>query len=299
MKKIFIAFSMFALGFMTSCQQDELIHETSQTNTNFEITAILEDNTTSRTQLSPLEGNIYKVWWSEKDALSIFSSDDAHSKYVVKKGAGTVNATFKWAGGDITAGTENSTGENEMFVGVYPYSKATTIEKDENSFKINTAIPTEQTFSAGSFSKDVFPMVAASQDHDFAFKNVGTIIIVPLKGETKIVSATLESKNHKIAGTATITVNKASNWIPTVDVSNGENKVILSCGEGVDLKANEATKFFFVLAPGTYEANDLSIKFTDVNKKHYEFVIPAKLTFKRSQSTTFLEKTFEAKNNLS
>ena len=80
MKKIFIAFSMFALGFMTSCQQDELIHETSQTNTNFEITAILEDNTTSRTQLSPLEGNIYKVWWSEKAALSIFSSDDAHSK---------------------------------------------------------------------------------------------------------------------------------------------------------------------------------------------------------------------------
>ena len=295
MKKIFIAFSMFALGFMTSCQQDELIHETSQTNASLEITATLEDNTTSRTQLSPLEGNMYKVLWSDTDALSVFASEDTHSKYVIKKGAGTVRGSFKWAGGDITAGTENWAGGNEMFVGVYPHSKNTTIEKSENGFKIHTTIPTEQTFSKDSYGKDAFPMVSVSEDHNFAFKNVGAIIIVPLKGETKIMSATLESKNHKVAGTATITVNKASNWVPTVDVANGENKVILSCGEGVNLKTDEATKFFFVLAPGTYEANDLSIKFTDVNKKHYEFVIPAKLTFKRSQSTTFLEKTFEVK----
>ena len=289
MKKIFIAFSMFTLGFMTSCQQDELIHETSQTNTNFEITAILEDNTTSRTQLSSLEGNMYKVLWSDKDALSIFSSDDAHSRYVVNKGAGTVRASFKWAGGDITAGTESSTGGNEMLVGVYPYSKTTTIEKAENGFKINTAIPTEQIFIGGSFGKDASPMVAVSKGHDFAFKNVGTIIIVPLKGEAKILSATLESKNHKIAGAATISVNEASNWIPTVDVANGENKVILSCGEGVNLKADVATNFVFVLAPGIYE--DLTITFEDSDHNEYKINLP-KREYIRSGSFTLKEKIF-------
>ena len=289
MKKIFIAFSMFALGFMTSCQQDELIHETSQTNANFEITAILEDNTTSRTQLSSLEGNMYKVLWSDKDALSIFSSDDAHSRYVVNKGAGTVRASFKWAGGDITAGTESSTGGNEMLVGVYPYSKTTTIEKAENGFKINTAIPTEQIFTAGSFGKDASPMVAVSKGHDFAFKNVGTIIIVPLKGEAKILSATLESKIHKIAGAATISVNEANGWTPSVDVTNGENKVVVSCGDdGVDLK-DEATNFVFVLAPGYYE--DLTITFEDSDDNEYKIDLP-KREYSRSGSFTLKEKTF-------
>lgn len=297
MKKIFISLSMLALSLITSCQQEVLFNEASQTNSSLEIIATLEDDASSRTQLSPLEGDVYKVWWSEKDALSIFASEDAHSKYVVKKGVGTARGSFKWAGGDITAGTENWTGGNEMFVGVYPHSETTTIEKSENCFKINTVIPTTQTFEAGSFGKDAFPMVAVSEDHDFAFKNVGTIIIVPLKGNAKIISATLESKKHKIAGETTVTVKEENKWIPIADVTNGENKIVLSCGEGVELEADKAKNFFFVLAPGTYEANDLSIKFTDVNKSHYEFVIPAKLTYKRSHSTTFLEKTFEAQSN--
>lgn len=296
MKKILISLSMFALGFMTSCQQEELIHEASQTNSSIEITATLEDDASSRTQLSPLEGDVYKVWWSEKDALSIFASEDAHSKYVVKKGVGTARGSFKWAGGDITAGTENWTGGNEMFVGVYPHSETTTIEKSENCFKINTAIPTEQTFAEGSYGKDVFPMVAVSEDHDFAFKNVGSIIIVPLKGETKIVSATLESKTKNIAGKATVTVKEENKWIPATDVTNGEKKVVVDCGEGVELKADEAKNFFFVLAPGTYEADDLSVTFTDINKKCYEFVIPAKREYKRSYSLTFRDKVFNVQN---
>ena len=55
MKKIFISLSMLALGFMASCQQEELVSESSQSKSSLEITASLEENIASRTQLSPSE----------------------------------------------------------------------------------------------------------------------------------------------------------------------------------------------------------------------------------------------------
>ena len=277
MKKIFISLSMLALGFMTSCQQEVLFNEASQVESSLEFTASLEGKATSRTQLSPLdeENNIYKVWWSEKDALSVHESENSHARYIIKKGVGTVCGTFRWAGGDMIAGTESWNGDSKMYVGVYPYSDATTIEKNEKGFRIYTEIPTVQTFAEGSYGENALPMVAVCKDYDFAFKNVGAIIILPLKGETKIASATLESKAHKIAGKAIVTANKE---------------------DGVELKADEATKFFFVMAPGTYEANDLSIKFTDIQGNDYVFKIPSERNYKRSNSTTFLEKTFKAQN---
>ena len=298
MKKIFISLSMLALGFMTSCQQEVLFNEALQVESSLEFTASLEEKATSRTQLSPLdeENNIYKVWWSEKDALSVHESENSHAKYIVKKGVGTVRGTFRWAGGDMIAGTENWNGENEMFIGVYPYSDATTVEKSEKCFRIYTEIPTVQTYAEGSYGQNALPMVAVSKDNDFAFKNVGSIIILPLKGEAKIASATLESKAHKIAGKAVVTANKEDKWIPIIDVANGENKVVVDCGDGIELKADEAAKFFFVMAPGTYEANDLSIKFTDIKGNNCEYTIPAKLTYLRSYSTTLPEKTFKAQN---
>lgn len=295
MKKIFILFNMLTLCFMASCQQ-EVLNETSQVESSLDFTASLEEKATSRTQLSPLENNNYKVWWTEKDAISIHESDRSCARYIVKKGVGTTHGTFRWAGGDIIAGTESWNGDNKMFIGVYPYSNGTTIEKSESGFRIYTEIPTVQTFTEESFNKNVLPMVAVNKDYDFAFKNVGTIIILPLKGEAKIVSATLESKTHNIAGKSIVTVNKEDKWNPTIDVTNGENKVVVDCGDGIELKVDEATKFFFVMAPGTYEANDLSIKFTDIQGNDYVFKIPSERTYKRSNSTTFLEKTFKAQN---
>ena len=295
MKKIFFSLSMLALGFMASCQQEEVLNEASQLKAGLNFTATLEENAVSRTQLSPLENNTYKVWWTANDNVSVFAAENVHAQYTVADGVGSVRGTFAHAGGNTIEGTEIWNDGTEMFVGVYPYAEGTKVTKSENGFTVNTVIPTKQAFAAGTFGKDAYPMVAVSEDNDFAFKNVGTIIVLPLKGEAKIVEATLASKNHNIAGNATITV-EGNNWIPTVDVTNGANAVVVNCGEGVELKADEATNFYFVFAPGTYEANDLSIKFTDAHYNYYEFVIPAELTYKRSQSTTFNEKTYEAQN---
>ena len=295
MKKIFISLSMLALGFMASCQQEEVLNEASQLKAGLNFTATMEENTASRTQLSPLENNTYKVWWSANDNVSVFASENTHAQFAVKDGVGSVRGTFEPVGGNTIEGTETWNDDTEMYVGVYPYAEGTTVAKNEKGFIINTIIPTKQTFAAGTFAKDVYPMIAVSEGNDFAFKNVGTIIVLPLKGKGKIVEATLASKNHNIAGKATITVD-GNKWIPATDVANGENAVVVDCGDGVELKADEAINFYFVLAPGTYEANDLSIKFTDAHYNYCEFVIPAELTCERSQSTTLPENTYEAQN---
>lgn len=295
MKKFFISLGVLALGFMASCQQEEVINEASQLKAGLGFTATLEEGAVGRTQLSPLENGGYKVWWSENDNICVFASENTHAQYAVADGVGTVRGTFSPVGGDKIEGNEIWNDGTEMFVAVYPHLEGTKVAKDEKGFTINTVIPTKQTFVAGSFGQGAYPMVAVSEDNDFAFKNVGAIIVLPLKGEAKIVEATLASKKHNIAGQATITV-EGNNWIPTVDVTNDENAVVVDCGEGVQLKADEATNFYFVFAPGTYEAEDLSIKFTDALYNYYEFVIPVELTYERSQSTIFNEKTYVAQN---
>ena len=297
MKKFFISLSVLALGFMASCQQEEVLNETSQLKAGLNFTATFEESIESRTQLSALENNTYKVLWSANDNVSIFASENIHAQYAVADGVGSTRGTFTPVGGDKIEGTDNEVwnDDTEMFVGVYPYAEGTTVAKNEKGFTVNTVIPTKQAFAAGSFAKDASPMVAVSEDHDFAFKNIGTIIVLPLKGEVNIVKATLTSKKHNIAGKAVVTV-EGNNWIPTADVTNGENAVVVDCGEGVQLKADEATNFYFVFAPGTYEAEDLSIKFTDSHYNYDEFVIPVEHTYKRSGSATFQAYTYEAKN---
>lgn len=295
MRKTLFSLSILALGFMASCQQEEVLNETSQLKAGLNFTATFEESTESRTQLSALENNTYKVLWSANDYVSIFESENTHAQYVVADGVGSARGSFIPAGGNDIKGTESWNDGTEMYVGVYPYAEGTTVAKNEKGFTVNTVIPTKQAFAAGSFAKDAYPMVAVSEDHDFAFKNVGTIIVLPLKGEHKIVKATLKSKKHNIAGKATVTV-EGNNWAPVADVTNGENAVVVDCGNGVQLKADEATKFYFVFAPGTYEAEDLSIKFTDAHYNYYEFVIPSEREYKRSQSTTFKEKIYEPQN---
>ena len=123
---------------------------------------------------------------------------------------------------------------------------------------------------------------------DFSFKNLASCLVLPLKGEGKIFYATLESKTQKIAGAvaATVVVNDDySISLPTVTATeDGVQKIILACGEnGVELNSEEATDFFFVLAPGTYEANDLVVTFYDKLGNYFKTEITATNNFERSK----------------
>lgn len=298
MKKIYYSLlAVLSCGMIASCQQDELEFVDSKVDSNLKLTVTLENGVASRTQLEASE-NGYKTLWSEGDALGLFSTSTAQAKCVLTSGAGEVDGVFKIKEGSVSLGTEN--GKNSFgYVGVYPYSVNTAVSKSEDVYTIHTEIPAVQEYAKNSFGNNASPMVGVNQTSVSLFlKNVGTVLVLPLKGkDTTIKTATLESKSSKIAGAAVVTVDVTEgNDVPVAEISkeNGTSKIELSCGEGVSLSETEATNFFFVLAPGTYAANDLVITFYDENGNYFETTITADNELKRSHAYTFKDRTFEA-----
>ena len=298
MKKIYYSLlAVLSCGMIASCQQDELEFVDSKVDSNVKLTVTLENGVASRTQLEASE-NGYKTLWSEGDALGLFSTSTAQAKCVLTSGAGEVDGVFEIKEGSVSLGTEN--GKNSFgYVGVYPYSVNTAVSKSEDVYTIHTEIPAVQEYAKNSFGNNASPMVGVNQTSVSLFlKNVGTVLVLPLKGkDTTIKTATLESKSSKIAGAAVVTVDVTEgNDVPVAEISkeNGTSTIELSCGEGVSLSETEATNFFFVLAPGTYAANDLVITFYDENGNYFETTITADNELKRSHAYTFKDRTFEA-----
>ena len=292
MKKIYLL-SLLIMGIIASCQNEASLLENQQSKACMTITASLGDISDSRTTMET-DGNGYKVVWSETDTLSVFvGSSTAHNKFKITEGVGETSATFVSVG-EFSFGS-NIEGSNSFAnVGIYPYSSNTTVTKSNDDYVISTTIPTNQTYAENSFGENASPMIGVSNGFNFSFKNVASALAIPLKGTQTITHATLESSANKIAGSVKITAVANNNWIPTTDMSNGSSKVILSCGEGVKLNESTATKFFFVLAPGTYTAGDLTIKFYDNAGKYYAIHYTTKdQTFTRSIAKVFNERTFE------
>lgn len=293
MKKLsYFLLAALSCGMIASCQVDEYEVVDAQVKSDVVLTAALDDEPATRTQLSPNANGGYKTIWSEGDAVSVFSSNTAHAKFVLKSGAGKTYADFEMKEGSLSFGVEDSNPFG--IVGVYPYSLNTTVVKEGAVYAINTEIPAKQDFAVNSFAPNAAPMVGINPALNLYFKNVGTVVVLPLKGDVIIKSATLESKAHKIAGATVVTVDENDN-IPVAEVTEaGVSLVEVSCGTGVQLSETEATNFFFVLAPGTYEANDLTFTFYDSCGNYYAAELPIDVTFERSMTNTFKAKVFEA-----
>lgn len=289
MKKII--FSFIALGLMTSCLKEEAFTETHETTPDFKVTATIND-TETRTQLS----EDFKVLWSAGDAISYFNNGK-HYRFILDEGGeGKVSASFSFDAidGKVYGGIETEI-TKDFYIGVYPFSENNKVSKSEDNIVISTVIPTSQEYALNSFGQNASPMVAVNlYTPDFSFKNVGSMLIMPLKGEGVITKATLSSKSKKIAGAVSVTAVANDNWIPTVDVTAGDSTIVLTCVEGVTLSEETATNFTFILAPGTYEANDLVIKFTDSYGNYFTTEITAANTFIRSKACVFGERIFEA-----
>lgn len=292
MKKFYLL-ALLVVGLITSCQKEDFV--SVNTDPGFEMTASMESLVQTRTQLVPGANNGYDMVWSANDAISVFS-DGCHWRYFVKEeNAGGINAKLTFDpsfDASVSGGIENE-GSADVFVAVYPFSEKTVIAKSGDDYVINTEIPAEQAFVAGSFGQNASLMVAVNTlKPSYAFKNVGAVLCMPLKGEANIVSATLESVAHNIAGAAVVTAVAENNFEPVVSVENGVKKIALTFTEGVELDKDEATNFCFVMAPGVYAANDLKVTFYDNKGNYFESYITAENEFVRSRVRTFSPRTF-------
>lgn len=301
MKRLFL-FGLLSMGIFASCQKEASVIGTNQIESKGEIVATLGDVVETRTQAQAVtneEGKVleYKTVWSENDAFRYFQVGSSDLKCVLTTGAGTTKAAFAFASGEFGGvGIEGDVDPySEDVVGVYPFSDAIRVAYADGNYDVTTEIPATQYYSENSFGYDAAPMVAVGNGRNkLSFRNMGALLIIQMKGDVSIASASLKSKTQNIAGKVVATAHADNNWIPTVDMANGINEVTIICEKAVLLNNETATKFFFVIAPGTYAANDLVLKFTDVAGFYNEFEIPKALTIDRSTSTTLSPKTFEA-----
>ena len=203
MKKFYLG--ALALCMMASCQNEDAAVLDTQHVSKIEITASLDNSVGSRTALLDDGNGGYKVIWTEGDLLSVFyGSSDAHNQFELNTGAGETTATFKSVGSFIFSSDTENGANNFANVGYYPYSANTTVSKINGTYVVNAEIPVNQTYVANTFGQNVSPMVAVSNGLDFAFKNVASVLRVPLKGNKKITKATLTAPSN-MAGAAMVT----------------------------------------------------------------------------------------------
>ena len=294
--------AVLALILLSGCQNNvENVMETTQSDSKVVVTASLDAKAESRTSLTEEEDDVFKVLWSADDKLGIFYySAAAHNKFKLTNGAGESNAEFENDGPfKVVSGTESGNASYFACVGYYPYAENTTATKNaDGSYTIKTAIAVNQTYAENSFGANNYPMVAISDNLNFSFKNAASVLRMPLKGDAKIVKVTLTSSAKKIAGPYSVTMTEANSVGDLSITDGGSSMIVLECEEPVQLKSNEATYFLFVIPPGTYAANDLTVKFYDDQNKFYSTIITENNEFVRSGVLTFSERTYENPQNV-
>ena len=204
------------MGIFASCMKEEIITEVNNPDPGFKVTASLGEDVTTRTHMGPG----FKTYWSEEDAISVLNKGK-HWKYSIDSEAGSNKAEFAFekAVDGISGGTEtedNSGSTKYDFIGVYPFNENNSVKHTGNIATIETSIPAEQKYVAGSYSENALPMVAYSNPlPEFSFQHVGTVISVGLVGKTTVASATLKG-NRSIAGQTTVTLNTEKNKVESV-----------------------------------------------------------------------------------
>ena len=240
---------LFSLIVFSSCQkQQENTATTEVKRAQSILTATLEGGKETRTGLDNPENGVYYPHWQETDEIAVYGRNGKQAdKFLLHTGAGTATATF--------AGPEP--GDNP--VGLYPYSDIT--EEGLNDNVLTLELPAVQEYSYRSFGDGAYPMLAVSQSGDLEFKNLCSVLIIPLTGTTAPVESIrfiAHDDNTPVCGKATVRTDFDTE--PELVMKEGESRAVtLQCG-GVYLLRDVPTYFFLVIPPGTYKGGfDLKI----------------------------------------
>ena len=204
-------------------------------------TVITASSTETKTTLSGLE-----ILWEEGDVISLFKENGTPMNYNLIEGNGTTSGKFK-------AASEPETG--------YSYAVYPAVSGQANGKSVAMTVAANQTYVAEGFSTD-FPMGAVTSDgQNFTFSNLATVLSLPLQGDAVVRSISIEAVDGEgLAGDATVDFSGAT---PVLSAGNSAT-VTLDCSElGVQLSADAATVFNFILIPGEY--GGLKVSVTDVN----------------------------------
>lgn len=186
----------------------------------------------TRTSLNGPDANgVYKTVWSSGDQIMVFSGDLA-CRYILKSGENTNKGVFE------------GYGNSEDLVAVYPLS----IGFSRTGATIEVGLPEVQEYVSGNIPLGAYPMLGIYGDETFSFRNLCSVLKVPMFGDATVKSITFTPNNAGIKASGKAVINVNSTQLEMDD--NSKPSVKLDCPD-VKLSA-QPTDFHFVVPAQIY-----------------------------------------------
>ena len=181
----------------------------------------------TRTSLNGPDANgVYKTVWSPGDQIMVFSGDLA-CRYILKSGENTNKGVFE------------GYGNSEDLVAVYPLS----IGFSRTGATIEVGLPEVQEYVSGNIPLGAYPMLGIYGDETFSFRNLCSVLKVPMFGDATVKSITFTPNNAGVKASGKAVINVNSTKLEMDD--NSKPSVKLDCPD-VKLSA-QPTDFHFVV----------------------------------------------------
>lgn len=186
----------------------------------------------TRTSLNGPDANgVYKTVWSSGDQIMVFSGDLA-CRYILKSGENTNKGVFE------------GYGNSEDLVAVYPLS----IGISRTGATIEVGLPDVQEYVSGNIPLGAYPMLGIYGDETFSFRNLCSVLKVPMFGDATVKSITFTPNNAGVKASGKAVINVNSTQLEMDD--NSKPSVKLDCPD-VKLSALP-TDFHFVVPAQIY-----------------------------------------------
>ena len=186
----------------------------------------------TRTSLNGPDANgVYKTVWSSGDQIMVFSGDLA-CRYILKSGENTNKGVFE------------GYGNSEDLVAVYPLS----IGISRTGATIEVGLPEVQEYVSGNIPLGAYPMLGIYGDKTFSFRNLCSVLKVPMFGDATVKSITFTPNNAGVKASGKAVINVNSTKLEMDD--NSKPSVKLDCPD-VKLSALP-TDFHFVVPAQIY-----------------------------------------------
>ena len=186
----------------------------------------------TRTSLNGPDANgVYRTVWSSGDQIMVFSGDLA-CRYILKSGENTNKGVFE------------GYGNSEDLVAVYPLS----IGISRTGATIEVGLPEVQDYVSGNIPLGAYPMLGIYGDETFSFRNLCSVLKVPMFGDATVKSITFTPNNAGVKASGKAVINVNSTQLEMDD--NSKPSVKLDCPD-VKLSA-QPTDFHFVVPAQIY-----------------------------------------------
>ena len=247
--RINISYFVLAVAFILAGCQEENIPEPEQVGGKT-LKAYIGDPKT-KTHMGPLSDGVYKTLWSEGDEIYVVSGNE-EAVYTLSSGAGTTEGLFV------------GKGDMKECRAYYPAENVSRIV-DNGYLRVYAVFPDRQNYVKDSFEQGIYPMVAKGEDGVLKFHNIFSVVQLNLTGTRRVDSLVFSrafSGPASIAGSFIVGLgdDRLGNIVGNFngDVEN-TYAITIDCGEGVQLKEDEATSFHVVIPPGNYGGFELAI----------------------------------------